>query len=175
MAVCQVCGCKTDELDFVDSRIGNIDKRVCSFCDRQLKNISGDKINDAQLKWLNAVASKEVPEREAIVSDELNTMAEKYLPKAVPAEPSEAPVSQVKIYKAEKKGQKIAAEDKDELIAQLTNRVDKLEKTIIAMKRAQLIRLVCEISIPVILGIVILIVFFSSGVYKDLVDLLNMF
>lgn len=173
MAVCQVCGCKTDELDFVESRVGNIDKKICSFCDRQLKNIEGENISDAQVKWLNAIVSKEVPERETAVSDELNALANKYLPKVTSAVFQEAPVPQVRFYKAEGKGQKTATEDKDELIAQLANRVDKLEKTIIAMKRAQLIRLVCEISIPVILGIIILIVLLSSGVYGDLVKLLN--
>lgn len=173
MAVCQVCGCKTDELDFVESRIGNIEKKVCSFCDRQLKNIDGENTSDAQIRWLNAIVSKDVPEREAVVSEELNALASKYLPKAEPAISQEPPVSQVKFYKAEGKGQKATIEDKDELIAQLTNRVDKLEKTLVAMKRAQLIRLICEVSIPVILGIVIFIVLLSSGVYEDLIELLN--
>ena len=29
MSVCPVCGCKTDELDFVDAKLGGNDVRVC--------------------------------------------------------------------------------------------------------------------------------------------------
>ena len=36
MAVCPICGCKTDELDFVEKMIGTVNCKACSFCSRQL-------------------------------------------------------------------------------------------------------------------------------------------
>jgi len=176
MAVCQVCGCKTDELDFVDGRIGNLEKKVCSFCGRQLKNIDGESITDAQAKWLSAVASKDVPEREADVSEALKDILKKHNAGVEISAPQESAEPQVKFYKAKDAGKKAVAEsDKDEQIAELTARVEKLEKMLIAMKRSQLIKLLCEIAIPVILGIVILIIFFSSGFYQTLSDLYSSF
>ena len=175
MAICQICGCKTDELDFVDSRIGSLDVRACSFCGRQLKNLDGEAITEAQLKWLNAVASKDVPERRAEVSEALNNILEKQGAGAEVSAPQEKTEPQVKYYKAQTKSAPVADGDKDRQLAELTERVEKLEKTLTAMKRSQLIKLVCEIAIPVILGIIILIIFFSSGFYQTLSDLYGSF
>lgn len=176
MAVCQVCGCKTDELDFVEGRIGELDKRVCSFCGRQLKNLEGESVGDSQVKWLSAVVQKDVPEREAEVYDALKSLLEKHSVNALPSVPQEKDEAQVKFYKGQGKGQKAMADaDKDQVIADLTARVEKLEKTLIAMKRSQLIKLICEIALPIILGIVILIIFFSSGFYNTLSDLYSSF
>lgn len=171
MAVCQICGCKTEELDFVDVHIGELDKRACSFCARQLKNLGSETVSDAQLKWLKAAVQKEVPEREGDVLDALNAMLEKFGGEAEISAPS-GTVSEVKYYPAQS-SKRISESDVDKEIARLTARVDKLEKTIIAMKRSQLIRLVCEVAIPVILGIAILIVFFSSGLYDRLAGLMT--
>lgn len=176
MAVCQICGCKTDELDFVDSRIGNLEKRVCSFCSRQLKNLDGESISDAQVKWLSAVVSKDVPEREEEVSEALSSILKKQGASVDLPASQDKTESQVKYYKAQGKGSAVVSDgNKDEQIAALTARVEKLEKMLIAMKRSQLIKLVCEIAIPVILGIIILIVFFSSGFYQTLSDLYSSF
>ena len=174
MAVCQFCGCKTDELDFVAVRIGGLDKKACSFCGRQLKNFDGDNISDAQIKWLLAVINKAVPDREEDVLDALKELLEKNGGASEATAPQEAYAAEVKHYKAQSKSNFGADDgDKDKLIAELNARVDKLEKTIIAMKRSQLIKLICEISIPVILGIIFLIVLFSSGFYDRLAELMN--
>lgn len=174
MAICQVCGCKTEDLDFVKSRIGSLDKKVCSFCGRQLKNLDSDSLSDTQLKWLAAVVRKDVPEREKEVSDALMAILEKHGEYQAISALEEKAEPAVRFYKGQEKAKSnISDADKDKTIAELTARVDKLEKTIIAMKRSQLIKLICEIAIPVILGIIILIILFSSDVYEDLVNLLS--
>lgn len=174
MAICQVCGCKTEELDFVDVRIGDVDKRACSFCARQLKNFNNDAVGDAQVKWLKAAVQKDVPEREADVLTALHDLLSRYDEKAEDVSAPQDSFAQVKHYPAQSSKQGFGGEiDKDKEIARLTARVDKLEKTILAMKRTQLIKLVCEIAIPVILGIVILIIFFSSDFYDRLTQLIS--
>ena len=174
MAVCQICGCKTDELDFVDVRIGELPKKACSFCGRQLKNLNGENVTEAQVKWLAAAINKDVPGREDDVLEALKELLKKTgVAEEIPA-PQVPYSAEVKHYKAQSKSSFGADDgDKDKLIAELNARVDKLEKTIIAMKRSQLIKLICEISIPVILGIIFLIVLFSSGFYDRLAELMN--
>lgn len=175
MAVCQICGCKTDDLDFVESKVGALNKKVCSFCDRQLNALSGDEIGEAQLNWLKAVVSKDVPGREAEVLDALKELLDKQGVQ-VSNEPAQATEQvEIKQYKANKGLVKSDDVNKDAVIAELTQRVDKLEKALIAMKRAQLIKTVCEIALPIILGIIILIIFFSSGFYNTLSDLYSSF
>lgn len=168
MAVCQICGCKTDDLDFVESKVGALNKKVCSFCDRQLKSLCGDEIGEAQLNWLKAVVNKDVSEREAEVLDALKAILDKQGVQ-VNAEPVVSGAQgEIKQYKANKGLVKNDDVNKDAAIAELTERVDKLEKALIAMKRAQLIKTICEIAVPVILAIIILIIIFSSDFYDQL-------
>lgn len=173
MAVCPVCGCKTDALDFVNGSIGGLQKPVCSFCDRQLKAFEGDEVSDAQLKWLKAVITKDVPERDDTVSDALRNVYEKT--GGIIEDVSVVDeVPEQKAYNATPK-KTVVNSEKDLLIAELSARVDSLEKTVIDMKRRQLIKTICEIAIPVILGIVVMIVFFSSGFYRTLSDIYGSF
>ncbi len=175
MAICQVCGCKTDELDFVDGRIGGLEKRVCSFCGRQLKNLEGDSVSEAQFKWLKAVVEKDVAEREDAVMQALKELSVRHSKNTAPTPTDSKAEPQVKFNKEQENTKLSVSEDKEQIIKELTARVDKLEKTIIAMKRSQLIKLICEISLPIILGIIILIIFFSSGFYNTLSDLYSSF
>lgn len=176
MAICQVCGCKTDELDFVEGHIGGLEKKVCSFCHRQLKNLDGESVGEAHLKWLSAVVGKDVPEREEEVFLALKGILEKHGVQQEISVPVPNADLSVKAYNVQEKAENpVSADEKDRLIAELTDRVDKLEKTVILMKRSQIIKMICEIAIPVILGIIILIVFFSSGFYNTLSDLYSSF
>ena len=175
MAVCPVCGCKTDALDFIDSSIGNLNKPVCSFCHRQLKAFDGNEVSDAQLKWLKAVITKDVPEREVEVFNALKSVFEEKGGKAEEAKPVIDDVPEVKAYNQQKKQTVVINSDKDLLIAELSERVDNLEKMVIDMKRRQLIKTICEVAIPVILGIIVMIIFFSSGFYRTLSDLYGSF
>ncbi len=174
MAVCPVCGCKTDALDFVNGSIGGLQKSVCSFCDRQLKAFDSDEVSDAQLKWLKAVITKDVPERDDTVSDALKSIYEK-TGSIIEDVSVVDEVPEQKAYNATPKKTVVVNNEKELLIAELSARVDSLEKTVIDMKRRQLIKTICEIAIPVILGIIVMIVFFSSGFYRTLSDLYGSF
>ncbi len=169
MAVCEICGCKTNELDFVESSVGGVDKKVCSFCHKQLKGFGTAKLTPAQTRWLKAVAEKDVPERAIEINRALNrilntqgdfTEGEEFSSFGVPGAAAQV---------------KQSADDRDRVIFELTKRVEELENTIVSMKRAQMIKTIIEITVPVILGIILLIVFFASGLYDSLSSIYNMF
>ena len=79
MAVCPICGCKTDELDFVERKITDTDCKVCSFCNRQLNVFDTvDEPTEAQLRWLVAVIGKDVPERADTILAALKSIRSRY-------------------------------------------------------------------------------------------------
>ncbi len=169
MAICPVCGCKTDELDFVEGSINGLEKKVCSFCDRQLKGFS-EEPTPAQIRWLGAVLAKEV-ERDEDVKKALKELFEKY-------GSGEIIIQQAAKTKTPAMNKKISSDDfddKDKVIAQLVKRVEFLEKELVSMKRKQMIKSLLEILLPVVLGIVILIIFFSSGLFDTLSGLYDQF
>ena len=74
MAICPVCGCKTDELDFVLGTIGGWSGNICSFCQKQVKGIDAEKgLTQAQFRWVSAALSKDVQRDEALLN-ELNSL-----------------------------------------------------------------------------------------------------
>jgi hypothetical protein len=170
MAVCPVCGCKTDALDFVESKIGATDVSVCSFCHRQLNVLNTGSAGEAQLNWLKAVLAKEVTERSTEVFTALEELYEKNGGSFVPAEQPQAEPYATPTYTAAPSrsatGNKAEGEQVD--VAQLLERVEKLEKQLASMKRSMLFKTICEIALPIIMGIIILIVFFSSDFYGEL-------
>ncbi len=170
MAVCEICGCKTEELDFVVGSLNGKEKKMCSFCHKQLKAI-GEKATEPQLRWLNAVISKDVSQRSSETASELKEYFEKLGGSEISAQ---APIE--KVYKAQAEKQPVVLDaDKDKLILELVTRVEKLENTLLLMKRKQIIKTIIEIVVPIILGIIILIVFFSSGLFDTLSDLYSSF
>lgn len=177
MAVCPVCGCRTDELDFVRGKVGNWSGNICSFCQKQLKSIESDAtIGEAQLRWVNAAIAKDVAQRDEELLNGLLAMAGT-ASTAQPAEGVQYPI--VKSYPPVgnipvNTTPGFKAVDND-VIAQLTKRVEQLEKQIKAMKRTALIKSILEICLPIILGIIILIVFFSSGLFDALSGVYNEF
>ena len=170
MAVCPVCGCKTDALDFVEGKIGALDVSVCSFCQRQLKTLNANNAGEAQLNWIKAVLTKDVPERAAEISAALEELYEKNGGTPVSAEPPQAePYSTPVNAPAQAKPKSTVAVNGEQVdVAQLLARVEKLEKQLNAMKRSMLFKTICEIALPIILGIIILIIFFSSDFYGEL-------
>ncbi len=170
MAVCPVCGCKTDALDFVESKIGASDISVCSFCHRQLNVLNAGSAGEAQLNWLRAVLTKEVPERGADTLAALEELYEKNGGKPAPAGQPQAEPYTTPTYTAAPSGSASgeAAQGEQVDVAQLLKRVEKLEKQLSSMKRSMLFKTICEIALPIILGIIILIVFFSSDFYGEL-------
>lgn len=174
MAVCPICGCKTEELDFVARKISNQDCKVCSFCDRQLNVFdSSDEPNDAQLRWLSAVIMKDVPERDASVVSALKDIRSNYGDKEV--EQSATPVQQranVVHHNISKKSSTNASES--DLIAELQDRITALENEMRSLKRRQMIKTIVELGAPFVLLIVLIIVVLSSGIIDNFKSILDM-
>ncbi len=173
MAVCPICGCKTDELDFVKASVNGVEKDVCSFCDRQLKTFSAEEVNPSAIRWLSAVLAKDV-ERDDDTRNALNTLYEKCVetkadvPKPKTAERT-TPQNQPSV--------KISAadfDDKDKVIAQLVKRVEKLEKDLVQMKRKQMIKTIVELGVPFVLLILLVIIFLSSGFLDNIAAIFDM-
>ncbi len=175
MAVCPLCGCKTDELDFVLCKIEDTEAKVCSFCDKQIKKIDADEnIASAQLRWLESISSKDI-EREKNISDAINSLKSKYLKES---EVQENPVTMGKQFAEIKKDLPPTMANGTANISQeqynnLVKRLEKLENSFAKYKKAQLIKMIIELGVPVILVIVILIVLLSTGVFDMLSNLTN--
>lgn len=171
MAVCPICGCKTDELDFIERKLSGVDCKVCSFCNRQLSVF--DTVNEpteAQLRWLVAVIGKDVPEREDVVSDALKAIRSRF--SETEQEQPAAPAHQ-KINVVQQASAKISSTD-DNLIIELQNRITALENEIRTMKRKQMIKTIIELGAPVALLILLIIVFLSSGIIDNFKAILDM-
>lgn len=171
MAVCPICGCKTDELDFVQRKLSDGDCRVCSFCNRQLNVF--DTVNEpteAQLRWLVAVIGKDVPEREDAVSDALKEIRSRF--SQCETEQSAVPAQQ-KINVVQQATAKKSSSD-DNLIIELQNRITALENEIRTMKRKQMIKTIIELGAPFALLILLIIVFISSGIVDDFRAIMDM-
>ncbi len=170
MAICPVCGCKTEELDFVKSSINGVEKDVCSFCQRQLKVFDGENVNSSAVRWLTAVLNKDV-KRDEETLNALKSIYEKI------GEKEEKSFESTTVMKKQNAGAKISAsdfDDKDAVISQLTKRVEKLEKDLIQMKRKQIIKTVVELGVPFVMLIILIIVFLSSGFLDNISAIFDM-
>lgn len=175
MSICPVCGCRTEELDFVDAAINGTHCRACSFCEKQLKNFVGDvQPTEAQLRWLDAVINKEVSERGAEVAKALDALKANFNAD-VDAE-SEPHKQAYDDGFAPSKAKNTKTQGGDgERVAALEKRITALENELKRMKRVAMIKSILEITIPIILGILILIIFFSSGLFDSLTSLYGEF
>lgn len=177
MAVCPLCGCKTDELDFVLCRIENTEAKVCSFCDKQIKKIDTDEnIASAQLRWLESIASKDI-EREKNITDAIDSLKSKYL---VETKAEENPVTMGNQFAEIKKDISMpqaktsgAPNISQEQYNNIVKRLEKLEDSFAKYKKAQLIKLILELGLPIVMVIIILIVLLSSGVFDMLSNFSN--
>ncbi len=173
MAICPVCNCKTDDLDIVKIKLPDGEIDGCSFCQRQLKVFEGEAVpTDASIRWLKAVVTKDAPQRDESVLSSLKAILEKY-----PDSQPEAPIQgapQAVAYGGEmasparKSAPSRTFADENEEIEKLHKRIDALENQIRKMKRAQRIKMIIELGTPVVMLILLLIVFFASGLYENL-------
>lgn len=174
MAVCPICGCKTEALDFVDRKLNNADCKVCSFCNRQLGVFDTvDEPTEAQLRWIDAVLGKDVAERDNNVLEALKAIRQKFPEKVIeqPAAPSQAKINVVQ----QGAVKKVNADDPaDDTILELRSRITALENEIRAMKRKQMIKTIVELGAPFVLLIILLIVFMSSGLLDNFKAILDM-
>jgi hypothetical protein len=182
MGVCPVCNCKTDELDFTACTIGEKEYKICSFCQRQLKGFDNNsEPTEAQLKWLSAVISKDVPDRDIALKTELEKIYARYSQNPFAVENTQ-PISSQKAPKAygattpppAKKTSPAHVTSDNEIIRQLQQRVDGLEAEIRMMKRKQMIKTIIELGAPFAMLILLLIVFFASGLYDSIKEIMTM-
>jgi len=175
MAVCPLCGCKTDELDFVLCKIENTEAKVCSFCDKQIKKIDTDEnIASAQLRWLESIASKDI-EREKDITDAIDSLKSKYLKENEKEEVFAA--MENKFAEVRRDLPPVMANGtvniSPEQFNNLVKRLEKLEDSFAKYKKAQLIKMIIELGVPVVLVIVILIVLLSTGFFDILSNFSN--
>lgn len=171
MAVCPICGCKTDELDFVQRKLSDVDCRVCSFCNRQLNVFDTEnEPTEAQIRWLVAVLGKAVPEREEALSTALKNIYSRFsgTDEKQTDIPEQQEINVVKQSFAQK------SEADDSLIADLQNRITALENEIRTMKRKQMIKTIIELGAPFALMILLIIVFLSSGIMENISAIFDM-
>lgn len=171
MAVCPICGCKTEELDFVDRNLNGTNCKVCSFCNRQLNVFDAtDEPTEAQLRWLVAVIGKDVPERTEYISSALKAIRSRFSEEE--AEQSATPMQQ-KTNLVQQGSVKKSNTDSD-LIIELQNRIAALENEIRTMKRKQMIKTIIELGAPFVLLILLIIVFLSSGIMDSFKAIFDM-
>ncbi len=184
MSVCPVCGCKTDELDFSEYKLGENTVKICSFCEKQLGNIETKEVGEPQLRWLDAVISKDVPDRSAEILQSLEDIRSRFfLNSDAPAndsmrqfnrQPQNQQPQKMNLQKtavSQNGGMSQPARSNPQTnydVASLEARIKKLEAELARMKKTQFIKTVLEIVIPIILFLIILIIFFSSGLFDSL-------
>ena len=169
MAVCPICGCKTEELDFVERKICDVDCKVCSFCNRQLNVFdTADEPTEAQMRWLVAVIGKDVPERADDLLTALKNIRSRFSETEQPATPVQQKINVVQQGTAKK----ISTDD--DLINELQNRITALENEIRTMKRKQMIKTIIELGAPFALLILLIIVVLSSGLIENFKAIFDM-
>ena len=178
MSVCPVCGCKTDELDFVLCTIEKNEEMVCSFCEKQIKKLYSDETPaTAQIRWLSSVVEKEVPSRPQNIADALDAMQSKFAPAESVKPASLAAEQQVSNIKREIKAPTVQNGSPNISVEQyndLVKRLEAVEASFAKYKRSQLIKMIIELGAPVVLAIIIAIIFFASGLYDSLSMLTSM-
>ncbi len=175
MAVCPICGCKTEELDFVERKITDVDCKVCSFCNRQLNVFGfGADPTEAQLRWLDAVIGKDVPERDETILKAVKAIRSRFPEKEI--QQSSAPTQQkttiVQQGSSAKKSKNNYSEDSS--IKELEDRITALENEIRNMKRKQMIKTIIELGAPFVLLILLVIIVLSSGFIDNVKAIFDM-
>ncbi len=178
MAVCPICGCKTEELDFVERKLQEKDCKVCSFCHRQLNVFDSEsEPTQAQLRWLDAVISKDVAEREKSLLEVLKNIRGKY-PESQGQQTAEVQHQNV-VFQNPGASKKVVQsaddfETDNQIIKDLQKRISALETEIRMMKRKQMIKTAIELGVPVVLFILLIIIVMSSGLLDNLKTIFEM-
>lgn len=166
MALCPICGCKTDALDFVTDKVAGAEIKMCSFCQRQIHAFDeGKEPGDGHIRWLSSVADKDVPDRSDDVNKYLAELKERHVTEEL-AESAVVPKGVV----TEKP--RVAP---DASYMELLKRIEALEQELTAYKRMARIKTILEVCIPLILTIILVLVFLSSDLFDSLSQLYNFF
>ena len=169
MALCPICGCKTDELDFVTDKISDSEVKMCSFCQRQIHAFDeGKEPGDGHIRWLSSVADKAVSERSGEVNNYLGALKEKYV--------SEATMESVVIPEGSSPlstDTRVANTNRSQ--AELLERIEALENELKNFKRSIRIKTILEVCIPIILTIILVLIFMTSDLFDSLSQLYGFF
>lgn len=167
MALCPICGCKTDELDFVTDIIAGSEVKMCSFCQRQISAFEeGKEPGDGHIRWLSSVAEKAVPERSGEIDKYLGELNRRFVP-------GEMTETVVKPSRTAPVMTNAATTDRSQ--AELLERIEALETELRAFKKSILIKSILEVCIPIILAIILVLIFISSDLFDSLSQLYGFF
>lgn len=179
---CPVCGCKTEEIDFVVVDMGQSEEvSVCSYCSNQLGALKAADESDAEslvkiqpkIRWLDAVLAKEVGDR----SEEFIKTLRKFRGR-FPADLSENIAKTPDLPSGQ--GYAVAPRESREqsrgadaaLLEELKERVSQLETDLSKFRRRLLITSVLEIVVPTVLLVVLALIFFKSDLWVSLSSLI---
>lgn len=178
MAICPVCGCKTQDIDFTERTFYEQKIKICSFCDKQLKKAESGDFSTAQKRWIDAAVSKDVPGRDEVLKENLYKLKSKCDENTPPEESIPMyPTAPAENIKDRSQNDNIDITLDKNYVYALETRVKKLEAEISRFKKMQIIKTVLEIVIPIMLAIILLIIFFSSGImdyFSQLQDITDM-
>ncbi|MGI6745786.1 MAG: hypothetical protein BWY46_00298 [Firmicutes bacterium ADurb.Bin300] len=177
--ICLVCGCKTEEIDFVEFESGfGGTLSVCGYCGRQLQALKAADENDSEqlskiqskVRWLDAVIEKEVEDRSGEYEKALIKLRERF--PSMPSQSSASPVLQksrgygVGAGVSREQGETDAQASKK--LQELEKRLEKLENSFSRLKRRILFTSIAEIVIPAILMMILAMIFFKSDLWVNL-------
>lgn len=179
--ICLVCGCKTEEFDFVEfdsDSDGTL--LVCSYCQRQLQTLKAADEKDLEqlskiqpkIRWLEAVIEKEVEDRKSEYENTLTKLRERFLPITLQNNVTFPASNKSRGYKTGAGG---LQEEDDEAVREgnkklqeLEKRLEELENSLSRLKRRILFTSVAEIVLPAILMMILAMIFFKSDLWVNL-------
>lgn len=167
---CPICGCKTEEFDFVDFNTTSGTISVCDYCGKQLSVLKAADVNDSdsmqkiipKLRWLDAAIEKQTENRDEASKKELYDLRRKFPIEAAPQQATD-----VKSQTADDEIEIASTADKKKIIL-LEKRIESLEAEFHKHKRMSVMMSIAELVIPAILLSIIAMIFFKSDLWKDL-------
>ena len=150
-------------------------EKVCSFCNRQLNALDATQApTEAQLRWLDAVIGKDVPERDEEVLNAVKEIRNRFSKEEAEQASFTTPQKTMIVQQGTNVKKVKADYDSDAIIKELQNRVSALENELRSMKRKQMIKTIIELGAPFVLLILLFIVVLSSGVIDNFKAIFDM-
>ncbi len=172
---CPICGCKTEEFDFVDIDTQSGVLKVCDYCGKQINVLQAADVKDAEslekikpkLRWLDAAIEKDEESRGEAYEKELIRLQSKFPKDIVQLEPeigkgSLAPIGAGESFEAD-----------NNRITQLERKIESLEAEFHKYKRKMIIRSIAELVVPAIILSIVAIIFFKSDLWADLSSIIH--
>lgn len=172
---CPICGCKTEELDFVEINTESGVISVCDYCGKQISVLKAADMNDAdsiekikpKLRWLDAAIEKQTENRCEACEKSLQELRGKF-PAGVIETTEQADGGQSIYTKSPIMDTTATSEADKNRIIQLEKRIESLEAEFHNHKRMSIIMSIAEFVVPAIILSIIAMVFFKSDLWADL-------